>query len=112
MKTFDLVDRAKNFSINVRQHLATFKYNSLLIDDFRQVIRSSGSIGANYIEANQHIGPKDFKMRVKIAKKEAAETVYWLDILSAVTSDSRFQDFRSEARELGLILGSIQKTLR
>ncbi len=112
MKTFDLVDRTKIFSISVRKHLSTFKYNSLLIDDFRQLIRSSGSIGANYVEANQHIGPKDFKMRVKIAKKEAAETVYWLDVLSEVTNDIKFKDFRSEARELELILGSIQKSLR
>ena len=110
MKEFGLVRRAALFSIRVREHLSAYKYNALLIDDFRQLIRSSGAIGDNYIEANQHLGTKDFKMRIKIAKKEAAEAAYWAEILSEITKDEIFKTFQSEARELELILGSIQKS--
>ena len=54
----------------------------------KQVVRSSGSIGANYIEANDSLGKKDFLMRIKICRKEAKETRYWLKSISCEDSDS------------------------
>jgi four helix bundle protein len=44
------------------------------IEDSKQVIRSSGSVAANYIEANEALSKKDFLMRIKICRKEAKET--------------------------------------
>ncbi len=41
-------------------------------------MRSSGSVGANYIEANEKLGDKYFKFRLKISRKEAKESQYWL----------------------------------
>lgn len=46
-----------------------------------QLIRSASSIGANYREANETDTKKDFKNRIRIAKKEAKETIYWLELL-------------------------------
>ena len=43
----------------------------------KQLIKSSGSVGANYIEANESLGKKDFRMRIKISRKEAKESRYW-----------------------------------
>lgn len=47
------------------------------MDDVKQLLRASGSIGANYIEENEHLSKKDFVNRTKICRKEAKETMYW-----------------------------------
>lgn len=44
------------------------------------MIKSSGSVGANYIEANEKLGEKDLKLRLKISRKEAKEPRYWLTL--------------------------------
>lgn len=66
------------------------------IEYCKQVIRSSGSVGANYIEANESLGKKDFLFRIKICRKEAKETRYWLRLITV-----------QEATELMKIFGSI-----
>ena len=43
-------------------------------------MRSAGSVGANYIEANESLSKKDFIVRIKISKKEAKESRYWLHL--------------------------------
>jgi len=45
------------------------------------IIRASGSVGANYIEANEALSDKDFVYRVKICRKESKESVYWLRLI-------------------------------
>ncbi len=75
----------------------------------RQVIRSSASIGANYIEANEGLSKKDFLMRVRICRKEAKETCYWLRLLGE-TNDAGRADLNvlmNEAIELKKILSAI-----
>jgi four helix bundle protein len=47
----------------------------------RQLVRSAGSVGANYIEANEALSKKDFLLRVKICRKEAKESCYWIKLL-------------------------------
>ena len=51
------------------------------IEDVKQVVRSSGSTGANYIEANESFSKKDFAFRIKICRKEAKESAYWLRLI-------------------------------
>ena len=51
------------------------------IEDGKQLVRSSGSVGANYIEANEALSKKDFIMRIKICRKEAKESRYWLKLV-------------------------------
>jgi len=53
------------------------------IEDGKQVIKASGSVGANYREANEALSKKDFVMRVKISRKESKESAYWLRLISA-----------------------------
>ncbi len=77
-KHYDLEDRTFVFAKNVRLYVSQLPKNSLNLEDGKQVIRSSGSIGANYIEANESLSKKDFVMRIKICRKEAKETCYWL----------------------------------
>jgi four helix bundle protein len=78
----------------------------------RQLARSSSSIGANYIEANDSIGEKDKLMRIRICRKEAKESVYWLKLIDTNNnSETKRNELLKEANELMLILGSILKKL-
>ena len=78
------------------------------IKDARQFIRASGSVGANYIEANEAIGKKDFVMKIKICRREAKESRYWLRLLDV---DGQLEEERQqlsfEATELMNIFGAI-----
>ena len=47
----------------------------------KQLIRAATSVGANYIEANEALGKKDFLMRIRICRKEAKECGYWLKLV-------------------------------
>lgn len=80
--------------------------NYRLID---QLIRSGTSVGANYREANETDSKKDFKNRIRISKKEAKETVYWLElVLSANTEFSpQIEPLLDEAGQLVKILAAI-----
>lgn len=80
-KKFDLAERALNFAKRVRVLVKKLPKNSNNFEDSRQLIRSSGSVGANYIEANEALGKKDFMMRVRISRKEAKESAHWLALL-------------------------------
>ncbi|MCY7311425.1 MAG: four helix bundle protein [Chitinophagaceae bacterium] len=48
---------------------------------FKQVIRSSGSVSANYTEASDDLGKADEKMKIKISRREAKETIKWIDMI-------------------------------
>jgi four helix bundle protein len=73
------------------------------------MIRSSGSLGANYIEANEAISKKDFFHRIRICRKEAKETRYWLYLIENVDRDLEPERLSliKEATELMMIFGSI-----
>lgn len=71
-----------------------------------QIVRSSGSVGANYREANEAVGKKDFLYRLRISRKECKETEHWLDLI--VEANPRFSqqtiDLYEEGRQLRKIL--------
>ena len=74
----------------------------------RNLLRASGSIGANYIEANDAIGKKDFLMKVKICRREAKESGYWLRLLDLDGKlEPERQRLAAEAKELMKIFGAI-----
>lgn len=106
-KKFDLELRCKNFAIAVRSKARNIKMKIDIFDDVKQVIRSSGSIGANYIEANQSLSKADFVNRIKIARKEARETSYWLELIANSTGEDLFT-LIEEAKQLEKILGAIR----
>ncbi len=80
-KTYDLEDRTLAFAKRVRTFVKKVPRFHLTMDDCRQLVKSSGSIGANYIEANDSLSRKDLRMRTKICRKEAKETGYWLRLI-------------------------------
>lgn len=77
-----------------------------------QVIRSVTSIGANYSEAQNAVSRADFKHKIGISKKEAAERRYWLSIIEALTNPELVQPYLQESQEILLILQKIVNTIR
>jgi four helix bundle protein len=80
------------------------------VEDIKQVVRSSGSVAANYIEANEALSPKDFLHRIKICRKEAKESRLWLRLLDTHEVDNlekQRADLRQESTELMNIFGAI-----
>jgi len=107
---YDLEDRTFEFAKTVRRFVQQIPKTRPNIEDVRQVVRSSGSVGANYIEANESLSKKDFLMRVKICRKEAKESGYWLRLID--TGDDSIinkhrDDLVQEATELTNIFGAI-----
>jgi len=107
---YDLEDRTFAFAQRVRALAKSLPHTLANIEDSRQVIRSSGSVGANYIEANEALSKKDFLMRLKISRKEAKETHYFLRLLDtgATTKAERERTaLVQEAHELLRIFSAI-----
>lgn len=105
-RRYDLEERTLNFAKAVRRFVDAAHKKLINIDDLKQLLRSSGSIGANYIEANEALSKKDFLVRIKICRKEAKETCYWLEILRE-GMEEEVDPLLKEARELTCIFGAI-----
>ncbi|MGE5942886.1 MAG: four helix bundle protein [Flavobacteriales bacterium] len=108
-KIYDLEERTYIFAKNCRLLIQSLPKNLSNVEDGKQLIRSSGSIAANYIEANEKLGEKDFKFRLRIARKEAKETVLWLKLLKDLNYNfvSELEILLNEAEELRKILSAI-----
>ena len=107
-KPYDLEERTFQFAKASRSFVKLLSRTISNIEDLKQLVRASGSIGANYIEANEAIGKKDFLMKIKICRREAKESGYWL---RSIDIDGKLEakqaDLLREAEESTKILGSI-----
>ena len=111
---YDLEERTFLFAQEVRQLVRKLPKTIANLEDGKQVIRSSGSIGANYIEAQEYTGTKDRLLRIKISRKEAKESRFWLKLIDIQNSpDLNIERERlvQEANELMLIFGAIVRKL-
>jgi four helix bundle protein len=113
-KTFDLEDRTAKFTANVIVFINVCPKTMVNIELTKQLIRSAGSVGANYIEANEALSRKDFGMRAKICRKEAKESRYWLKLIevSGDEIEKRRQDLVNESTELLKIFSCIVEKLK
>jgi len=109
-KQYDLEDRTLAFAKKVRAFVEKLQKTTANIEDGKQVIKSSGSIGANYIEANEALSKKDFVVRIKICRKESKESRYWLKLVDTqgdMNLENEGKDLEKEAAELMNIFGAI-----
>ena len=107
-KRFDLEERTFTFAQRNRVFVKRLTKTIANVEDARQLIRSSGSVGANYIEANESLSKKDFLLRVKICRKESKESRYWLRLVEATDTMAAECDLLvQEAQELMNIFGAI-----
>ena len=79
-KRYDLEERTYCFAEECRNFVRLLPRNIHNLEYSRQLIRSSGSQAANYIEANESLSKKDFSHRVKICRKEVKESCLWLKL--------------------------------
>lgn len=105
----NLEQRTLEFARNVIRLGKKLPKNVITIEPIKQVIRSSGSIGANYCEANEKLSKKDFAFRIRITRKEAKETTYWLMLLQEAAPESfrEIQPLVRESEELRNIFSAI-----
>jgi len=109
-KQYDLEDRTYNYAKKVRAFVKKLVKTIANIEDGKQLVKASGSVGANYIEANESLSKKDFIMRIKICRKEAKESRYWLRLIDTqddLQLNNERKDLAQEATELMNIFGSI-----
>jgi four helix bundle protein len=78
---FDLEERTYEFAKSVRAFVKKLPRTVCNAEDVKQLVRSSGSVAANYIEANERLSKKDFRLRIKIARKESKEIRLWLRLI-------------------------------
>ncbi len=107
--SFDLEERTLEFAKKVIRLCKKLPRNTINNELISQLIRASGSVGANYREANDALSKKDFSHRIKITRREAKESHYWLQLLEE--ADPGFKDeinkVLNEALELKKIFSSI-----
>ena len=108
-KKFDLEDRTTNFARKVVKLCKSLPRNPINDRIVGQVVGSSGSIGANYREANDALGKKDFVMRLKITRKESKESIHSLILLSDANPEREMEcrELIAEANEYKNILSAI-----
>jgi four helix bundle protein len=108
-KQYDLEERTLKFAKEVIKFVKSLPRTIANVEIIKQLIRASGSVGANYIEANEALSKKDFVMRVKICRKEAKESRYWLKLIEVNGEDAEKQRqlLIQEATEIMKIFGAI-----
>jgi len=113
-KQYDLEERTLKFAKEVMAFVKNLPKHIANIEVIKQLVQASGSVGANYIEANEALSKKDFLMRIKICRKEAKESRYWLKLAEVNGEDpeKQRQSLIQEATELMKIFGAILEKTR
>ena len=109
-KQYDLEERTYQFTKRVIQFYKRLRKTTENIELIKQGVRAAGSIGANYIEANESLSKKDFKMQIKISRKESKEARYWLRLIvetNNLTNDKESKFLIQETTEFIKIFNSI-----
>ena len=108
-KEFDLEERTARFGEEVIKFAQTINKNEITRPLIGQLVRSSTSIGANYMEADGAESRKDFIHKLGIYKKECKETKHWLRMIATadLTAKDKCQNLWRECQELTLIFSAI-----
>ncbi len=111
-----LEERTEKFGENVIVLCKKIELTFINKPIISQLIRSSTSVGANYMEANNASSKKDFANKIFICKKESQETKHWLRMLSksedSVQTTKELRILWKECQELTMIFQKITNTLR
>lgn len=111
-RQYDLEERTYKFAKSVREFIRKLPKNTTNFEDCSQLTRSSGSVGANYIEANESLSKKDFVLRIKISRKETKESIFWLKLVDTndnLELETKRRKLIDEATQLMKILSAIMR---
>lgn len=111
---FDLEERTAKFGESIIKFCRDTRQDAITRPLISQIIRSSTSVGANYMEANGAASKKDFKNKISICRKESQETKHWLRMMATAMPEHRdkIREFWKESQELSMIFGKICSSLR
>jgi four helix bundle protein len=106
---YDLEDRTLELAKRISRLCRFLSKDIVNTEYIKQIIRSGSSVGANYREANEALGKKDFLFRLKISRKECKETIYWVELIieSNQHLEERIKPLLSECIEIRNILSKI-----
>jgi four helix bundle protein len=107
---YDLEERTFQFAKDVRNFVKSLPNTIANIEDTKQIVKASGSVGANYRESNESLSKKDFLLRIKISRKESKESEYFLRLINETNNLSNQDEacrLIQEANELKKIFSSI-----
>ena len=109
-KVYDLADRTFQLAIHCRDFVRQLTKTLSHVEYAKQLIRSSSSVAANYIEASESLSRKDFILRIKICRKEVKETGLWLrlcEVDKGQLLEKAQHQLIEETTQLAKIFGSI-----
>lgn len=108
---YDLEERTFQFAKRVRIWVKKLPRSIANDEDAKQLVKASGSVGANYIEANEALSKKDFIFRLRICRKETKESAYWTRLImesnEVIPDEKEGKALLQEAVELKKIFSSI-----
>ena len=111
---YNLEERTKTFSKNLLRFFKKIRINTINDNVTKQVLRSSTSVEVNYCEANGATSKLDFRSKIFICKKEAKETLYWIDLFEEIVDEINKKELlflKDEAKQIMLIFSKIGATL-
>ena len=111
-KKYDLEDRTAAFARRIRNYCLRLPKNPANNEYIPQLLRAGSSPGANYIEANETIGDKYFKMKIRTCRRESKASRYWTDLTITDGSEEMETERKwlmGEAKEFVLIFNAILK---
>ena len=109
-----LEERCHQFGKKVRSFCRKVKKDLVNFEDIKQLVRASGSVGANYIEANENVGKGDLKFRLKICRKESKESMHYLGLMELFENkelENERDELINEAIQLRKIFSAMIKKL-
>jgi four helix bundle protein len=111
-RVYDLAERTACFGESIIRYSRSIRRDAVTMPLISQLVRSSTSIGANYLEADEAGSKREFSYRVSVCRREARETQYWLRMLVSASPDhaDNARALWKEARELVLILAAIHRS--
>lgn len=109
-----LEERTKKFAVEVIKMVSSLPKTSEVKVICYQIVKSGTSIGANYREANRSVSRADFKNKISICTKEAAETQYWLELIieSRMGNEESIKKLHKECSELLALFNSIYQSCK
>ena len=112
MNKFELQQRTKKFHVQIIKLCESLPKNAAGWETAKQLIRSAGSVGANYRAACRGKSNADFIYKIEVVLEEADESLYWLEVVrdAELSKGYELDNLIKEANELVSIFNAADKT--
>ena len=114
MNRKELQQRTKKFHVDIIKLCGDFPRNAAGFETAKQLIRSAGSVGANYRATSRAKSDADFIYKIEIVLEEADESHYWLEVVrdAEIAKGLELDKLIDEANQLTAIFAATDKTAK